>query len=153
MKIIKFDASKKICADIFRHNEVIHEIYFEIANIVLVRLYKAFPFNSLFEGFKWENMPNESFQSTMIVWADCFMLHHVDDIDMANIAIDELIDRNIIPGLGLFLAAYKSDYETLKMAEYHAYIDYVYSLSKYKNKVLVSDDVMVFGEWLHKNRI
>jgi hypothetical protein len=151
MNVIKFDARKLICKDIFRKNQNIEDIYLEIAEVVLVKLYKAFPFNSLFEGFKWENRPNYFFQAALIDWGDCFMSWGLSDIKRAVESVNKLIETNLTPTLGLFYAFYKGNYETIRLAEYEKYINYVYSISKYKNGSQRAQDVLVFGDWSAEN--
>lgn len=151
MKLIKFDAKKRITDDPFRHNEIIEPHYLAIADMVLSRLYKAFPFDSLFEGFSWENQPNDFYRSVLITWADCFMEWKLERMDLAEKAVSILIQKNIIPSVGLFLAAYQGDTDRILLAEYEQYIQYVYSKSKYKNSIQIAHDVLVFGEWRYRN--
>jgi hypothetical protein len=151
MKLIKFDAKQRITNDPFRHNENIEPQYLLIADMVLSRLYKAFPFNSLFEGFSWENQPNDFYKSVLVSWADCFMEWKLDEMELAEKAVSVLIEKNIIPSLGLFLAAYQGDTDRILIAQYEQYINYVYSKSKYENSIQIAHDVLVFGEWSYRN--
>lgn len=151
MKLIKFEAKQRISKNSFKQNEIIEELYFEIAEMVLVKLYNAFPFHSLFEGFSWENKANEFFQSALTEWADCFMSWNISNMDRAKKAVNFIIKKNVVPSAGLVLSAYKGNLPPIEKCEYESYIDYVYSLSSYSDGVQMSNKVLVFSEWKAKN--
>jgi hypothetical protein len=126
MNVVKQDFRKKIILDLFCFSdEPIEEIYFQIAEHVLITLYKANPFHSLFEGFKWDNIPNDFFQSCLCSWASAFKIWELNDMGRASTTVFSLISHGIIPSLGMFKCVYDGNelpvaYE--KNNEYHMYL-------------------------------
>lgn len=128
MNVVAFKFNNFLEKDPFRINQSIAPIYIEIAEMVFNRLYKAFCFNPLYEGFGTIEERSESLKSAIICWADCFMDWKIDDISHAQETVNNLIFLNLYPTLGLFRAVY---FNENALIENNVYIEYINYLNKF----------------------
>ncbi len=146
MKIVKFDARKIICDDLLRYNDKIESIYLEIAEMVLVKLYKAFPFHSLFEGFKCNDDPNEFFKGVVLDWADFFMECKINDMGQAIDTVKTLIFMDIIPTLGVFASTYRGDNPFIENRILRDYVSYTLNFMNVRDALIYG--AKFYGNWL-----
>lgn len=126
MNVVEFNFNKFIEKDPFRINEKIEPIYIEIAEMVFNRLYKAYCFNSLYEGTGSTDELAENLKSAIMTWADCFMDWGIDNIERAKEATNNLIFMNLYPTAGLFRAFYFNETMVIEKNIYKEYVNYLY---------------------------
>ena len=126
MNVVEFKFNRFIETSPFRINEKIEPIYIEIAQMVFNRLYKAYCFNPLYEGFGTIEEKEESLKSAIICWADCFMGWKIDNVQRAKETVNYLIYINIYPSLGLFRAAYFNEKSIIEINICREYLAYLY---------------------------
>ncbi|WP_131751200.1 MULTISPECIES: hypothetical protein [Legionella] len=94
MEIIKFEIKNSLRNASFLTNEKIEPLYFELAEYVLITLYKIYPFSSAYEGYSSED-PNVQFQQTVLFWADTFMDKKITSKEKLTAAIRQIIDAGL----------------------------------------------------------
>jgi hypothetical protein len=150
MKIVEVDFRKKMVENFFRASEgQIEEIYFKISEYVLIALYKAYPFHSLYEGFSWDHHPNDFFKSCLFTWADYFKSREVNCFEKTDIALKKLIEKNVIPSLGMFCSVYFGGEVEMLYAEFEDYLAYLHQHAVFDEKNLTQKiyNADLYSEW------
>ena len=147
MKLLKFDANKILNRDMFRQNSTIEPIYLQIAEMVIVKLYKAFSFNAMFYDFNTKEEKSDSFKFAIVDWADCFMSWGIDNLEHALETVNDIIYINITPTLGLFRAAYFNENIIIENSVYKEYVNYLYKFAHSSHDGRING-AKIFSIWL-----
>ncbi len=126
MNVVKFNFNRFLDNDNFRSNTKIEPIYFEIAELVLSHLYKAFPFDGIYNGDTSIESKDEWTKLVIVDWADCFMDWKIDNKKQAIEAVRNIIYMHISPTIGLFRAVYMDERPIIETHIYREYVNYLY---------------------------
>ena len=127
LKVVDFETSKKVGTKIKAVTSPISidPEYFNVAEAAIAALYQAFPFHKDFGEKHWRLKSDEYFKSIVYLWGLEFSIHKMISKWGVAAAVRLIVEKNVSPTLGNFVAAYYRKEEVLGIARHIEYINFL----------------------------